>query len=226
MCGFAVSLDLTSARRTVEWALPHLRHRGPDGVGHMVDRAEGLGLEHCRLAIIDPENREADQPFSDETDRWTIVYNGELFNYRKLRAGLERRGVRFRTQSDTEVVLASLIADGEVALERFRGMFAFVLWDAKEGSILAARDQIGVKPLYYTVADGMFVAAVSFGLSSLIRRCARSSIRLESSSTSRSDSCRVAALYSTASASCPRAMPSISRGAASPRFASTGTRCR
>ena len=159
MCGIGASLDLRGEGRVVKWALPSLRHRGPDGIGDLVDRVEGLSLEHCRLAIIDPENRDADQPFSDETGRWTIVYNGELFNYRDLRTDLKRRGVRFRTLSDTEVVLASLIADGESALERFRGMFAFVLWDAQERQILAARDQIGVKPLYYTVADGMFVAA-------------------------------------------------------------------
>ena len=110
MCGIGASLDLRGEGRAVTWALPSLRHRGPDGNGELVDRVQGLGLEHCRLAIIDPANREADQPFSDETGRWTIVYNGELFNYRELRTDLERRGVRFRTQSDTEVVLAIVIA--------------------------------------------------------------------------------------------------------------------
>ncbi len=101
----------------------------------------------------------ADQPFSDSTGRWTISYNGELFNYREIRRELETRGVRFRTQSDTEVVLASLIADGPKALSAFRGMFSLVLWDNEERELLAARDQIGVKPLYYSADRGVFVAA-------------------------------------------------------------------
>ena len=115
-------------------------------------------MEHCRLAIIDPENREADQPFSDSTGRWTLVYNGELFNYRELRAALKHRGVTFRTNSDTEVVLQSLIVRGAAEVDRFRGMFAFALWDSATGELLAARDHVGVKPLYYTVSDGVFVA--------------------------------------------------------------------
>jgi asparagine synthase (glutamine-hydrolysing) len=118
-----------------------------------------ISLEHCRLAIIDPENPEADQPFSDPTGRWVLVYNGELFNFRELKADLERRGVRFRTNSDTEVVLHSFLADGEQAFRRFRGMFALVIWDRESGELVAARDQIGVKPLYYMEKDGLFVAA-------------------------------------------------------------------
>jgi asparagine synthase (glutamine-hydrolysing) len=116
-------------------------------------------MEHVRLAIIDPENSEADQPLADRSGRWTIVYNGELFNFRKLRTDLERRGVSFETKSDTEVVLQSLIVDAEEALQRFRGMFGFVLWDNERRELFAARDQIGVKPLYYTFSDGLFVAA-------------------------------------------------------------------
>src|SRR6266545_2404104 len=159
MCGIAVSLDTTGRGRAEPWALPLLRHRGPDGEGRLVRPDVGLVLEHCRLAIIDPDNPEANQPFSDPSGRWTIVYNGELFNFRELRADLERRGIAFRTNSDTEVVLYSLTTDGVAALSRFRGMFAFVLWDGERRELLAARDQIGVKPLYYTVADGLFVAA-------------------------------------------------------------------
>jgi asparagine synthase (glutamine-hydrolysing) len=136
-----------------------MAHRGPDGSGSYVRREHGLVLEHCRLAIIDPDNHDADQPFSDPSGRWTIAYNGELFNFRELRTELERHGLRFQTNSDTEVVLHALARDGTAALRNFRGMFAFVLWDDEEGELTAARDQVGVKPLYYTLNDGLFVAA-------------------------------------------------------------------
>jgi asparagine synthase (glutamine-hydrolysing) len=136
-----------------------MRHRGPDGSGAHIGGDGRPTLEHCRLAIIDPENRKADQPFSDESGRFTIVYNGELFNYRELRRELEAQGIRFRTESDTEVLVNVLAVDGAEALPRLRGMFAFVLWDDERRELLAARDHVGVKPFYYTVAGGTFVAA-------------------------------------------------------------------
>ena len=158
MCGIAASVDLRSRGRARTWALNLMRHRGPDGEGVARDPSGNVALEHCRLAIIDPDNPAADQPFTDPTGRWTIVYNGEVFNFRELRAALERRGVAFRTESDTEVVLLGFIEEGERILDRLRGMFAFVVWDRETGEVFAARDQIGVKPLYYLVAGGVFVA--------------------------------------------------------------------
>ena len=122
------------------------------------DATGNVSLEHCRLAIIDPENPAAAQPFEDATGRWVIVYNGEVFNYRELRRDLERRGVAFKTDSDTEVVLLGYLHDGEAILQRLRGMFAFVVWDRRTNEIFAARDQMGVKPLYYYVDDGLFAA--------------------------------------------------------------------
>jgi asparagine synthase (glutamine-hydrolysing) len=136
-----------------------MRHRGPDSAGCLTSEGPQCALEHCRLAIIDPDNREADQPFTDPSGRWAISYNGEVFNYRGLRTELERRGVAFRTDSDTEVVLESYLADGEDALARLRGMFAFMILDRESGELFAARDQVGVKPLYWRLADGLFVAA-------------------------------------------------------------------
>jgi len=136
-----------------------MRHRGPDGEGVCTIKTQEIVLEHVRLAIIDPANAEAGQPFSDPTGRWVLVFNGEIFNYRELRARLERRGVSFRTDSDTEVVLQCFIADGEAAFSTFRGMFALVIADRKTGELVAARDQIGVKPLYWSLRDGLFVAA-------------------------------------------------------------------
>ncbi len=159
-------------------------HRGPDGQGTLSDEQRNITLEHCRLAIIDPENTEADQPYTDPSGRWVIVYNGEIFNYKELRARLERRGARFRTNSDTEVLLQAYIFDGVAAFEQLRGMFAFLIWDRESGDLVAARDQIGVKPLYYTAtADGVFAAASE--LRTLIGHpgCGLASIRTPWSST-------------------------------------------
>jgi asparagine synthase (glutamine-hydrolysing) len=159
MCGIAACRDLRDAGRARPWARAVMRHRGPDSEGCVISEEPQAVLEHCRLAIIDPDNREADQPFSDPSGRWTISYNGEIFNYRELRAQLERRGVAFRTDSDTEVVLHSYLVERERALPRLRGMFAFVILDRETGEVFAARDQVGVKPLYWRLADGLFVSA-------------------------------------------------------------------
>jgi asparagine synthase (glutamine-hydrolysing) len=155
MCGIAATFDLHGGGRAEPWALPLIRHRGPDGEGVLAAPDGNLVLEHCRLAIIDPDNPEAGQPFTDPTGRWTIAYNGEVFNFRELRRELAARGFAFRTDSDTEVVLAGYIAEGERFLERLRGMFAFAVWDRDARQLFLARDQVGVKPLYYAVSDGL-----------------------------------------------------------------------
>ncbi len=156
MCGIAVTVDLGGYGQAEPWALGRLRHRGPDGEGVAHDTAGNVALEHCRLAIIDPDNPAAAQPFEDEAGRWVIVYNGEVFNYREIRRDLQRRGVTFRTDSDTEVVLLGYAHEGEAILQRLRGMFAFVVWDRQENEIFVARDQVGVKPLYYYADDRLF----------------------------------------------------------------------
>ena len=157
MCGIAASIDLGGRGRAGAWALERLRHRGPDGEGVLRGGDGNVVLEHCRLAIIDPDNPQADQPFTDVTGRWAIVYNGEVFNFRQIRTWLEREGIHFRTNSDTEVVLLGFIHEGSRILERLQGMFAFVIWDRDTNEIFAARDQIGVKPLYYRVSRGLFL---------------------------------------------------------------------
>jgi asparagine synthase (glutamine-hydrolysing) len=159
MCGIAATVDLRQQGRASSWALAHMRHRGPDGEGIFADATRNVVLEHTRLAIIDPENPDANQPLTDPTGRWAIAYNGEIFNFRALRADLEQRGVTFRTNSDTEVVLLGFAVDGPGLLNRLRGMFAFVVWDRETGNVFAARDQIGVKPLYWFARDGIFAAA-------------------------------------------------------------------
>lgn len=133
-----------------------LAHRGPDGQG--VSSGPSIGLVHTRLAIVDLDPR-SNQPFADRSGRFTLVYNGEIYNYRKLRDGLERRGVPFRTTGDTEVLLETLLncADIESALRSLEGMFAFALYDRKKKSLLLARDRIGMKPLYYYEDDSRFV---------------------------------------------------------------------
>jgi asparagine synthase (glutamine-hydrolysing) len=157
VCGIAASIDLDGKGRATAWALDRIRHRGPDGEGVLRGADRNVVLEHCRLAIIDPNNPEADQPFTDVTGRWAIVYNGEVFNFREIRFQLEREGVNFRTNSDTEVVLLGFIHEGARILKRLQGMFAFVIWDRETSEIFAARDQIGVKPLYYRISGGVFL---------------------------------------------------------------------
>ena len=123
-----------------------LAHRGPDAEGFFFGR--GVALGHRRLSIIDL-NQAANQPMTDHTGRYTIVFNGEVYNFRQLRSELS--GYPFRTQSDTEVVLAAFIKWGADCLERFNGMFAFAIWDDEKESLFMARDRLGIKPLYYAV---------------------------------------------------------------------------
>ena len=159
MCGIGITVDVERRGRARPWATPLLTHRGPDSSGVEVSVDGNVVLEHTRLAIIDPENREADQPFWDPTRRWAMTYNGEIFNFREIRAELEKLGIRFRTDSDTEVVLLGFVTWDSGILERLVGMFAFAIWDSRTGEVFLARDQVGVKPLYYLHRHGMFAAA-------------------------------------------------------------------
>jgi len=130
-------------------------YRGPDDAGSFV--AGPLGLGHRRLSIIDLGS--GHQPMATLDGRWTIVFNGEIYNYLELRRELEGAGVKFRTQSDTEVILQLHARVGEAAAARLNGIFAYALWDASERRLLLARDRAGVKPLYYTATD----RGVAFG---------------------------------------------------------------
>jgi asparagine synthase (glutamine-hydrolysing) len=124
-----------------------VRHRGPDGEGlHIVP---GLGLGHRRLAIIDPATGQ--QPMMDAETGNIIVYNGEVFNYVEIRAELAAAGHRFRTDSDTEVILKAYAQWGERCLDRFNGMWAFAIWDDSHKRLFLARDRLGIKPLHYCV---------------------------------------------------------------------------
>ena len=131
-------------------------HRGPDGRGVWTDGVVGLG--HARLAVIDLSDAAA-QPMADAHDTVHITHNGEIYNYRELRQELSGLGHRFRTQSDTEVIIEGYKRWGIGVLERLRGMFAFAIWDAKARRLVLARDRVGKKPLYYCRHDGMLLFA-------------------------------------------------------------------
>ena len=148
MCGIAGLADLTG--RPVDGALLRamttvLSHRGPDGEGIVCRGAAGLG--HRRLAIIDLVT--GDQPMANDDGSVHIVFNGEIYNFRELRTGLEARGARFRTASDTEVILRAYEADGPDCVRQLRGMFAFAILDERARRLFLARDRAGIKPLVY-----------------------------------------------------------------------------
>jgi asparagine synthase (glutamine-hydrolysing) len=131
-----------------------IAHRGPDGEGQYADGP--VGLVNRRLAIIDPQPS-GDMPMSYGDGDLVITYNGEIYNYRELRDELAGRGHGFRTNTDTEVVLAAYAEWGAAAVERFNGMFGLAIWDRRKGELFLARDRFGVKPLYYADLPGAFV---------------------------------------------------------------------
>jgi asparagine synthase (glutamine-hydrolysing) len=136
--------------RVLDAAVLALRHRGPNDSGtHRAElRGFRLGFAHTRLSIIDLSSG-GHQPASTEDGRYTICYNGEVYNFRELREELEGLGDRFTSTCDTEVVIKAYARWGAGALTRFRGMFAIAIWDQREGELFIARDRLGVKPLYY-----------------------------------------------------------------------------
>jgi asparagine synthase (glutamine-hydrolysing) len=160
MCGITGLIHLdgkTVSPDVLKGMTDALAHRGPDGEGHWIDGNVGLG--HRRLAIIDLSPG-GHQPMEWADGQYVVTYNGEIYNFRELRAELEKAGVCFRSRSDTEVLLAAVGTWGiEKALERFNGMFAFALWDRRARTLVVARDRYGVKPLYFATQDGTF----SFG---------------------------------------------------------------
>ena len=149
MCGIAGTFDIRGAPASaaiIKRMTDAIAHRGPDGEGVWVEAAVGLG--HRRLAIIDLSEA-GRQPMATADGRFVISYNGELYNFQELRAELQALGHRFRSRSDTEVMLAAFAEWGLDALPRFNGMFALALYDRKERRLTLARDRFGVKPLYW-----------------------------------------------------------------------------
>lgn len=160
MCGIAGIYHLETAKPVdparLRAMLHPMSHRGPDGSGEWT--APGVGLGHLRLSIIDIEG--SPQPMASDDEAVTISFNGEIYNFRQLRAELEDRGHRFRTSGDTEVILAAWRQWGPDCLSRLNGMFAFAIHDHQRGCLFLARDRLGVKPLHFArLSDGSIAFA-------------------------------------------------------------------
>src|SRR5580704_17821157 len=146
MCGICGIIDFNGApvrRQSIETMADSLWHRGPDDAGYHLEPAVGLG--HRRLSIIDLNTGQ--QPISNEDGSVWVVFNGEIYNYLELRSRLQSNGHRFRTNSDTEVIVHLYEEVGEECFSQLRGMFAIALWDRPRRQTILARDRIGKKPL-------------------------------------------------------------------------------
>lgn len=159
MCGIAGVFNLNGepvSSAILRKMTDSIAHRGPDGEGFYTDSFIGLG--HRRLAIIDLSPA-GHQPMLAENNQYAITYNGEVYNFQELRAELESLGYRFRSRTDTEVVLNAYAEWGNASVERFNGMFAFAIWDKSRQELFLARDRYGIKPLYYTFQGNTFLFA-------------------------------------------------------------------
>lgn len=155
MCGVAGIIDFSRKRNTVPSVTSMLRsinYRGPDESG--IFHSESATIGNVRLSIIDLASGQ--QPLSDQSGRFWIVFNGEIFNYMELRSDLERKGYKFRTSSDTEVLVQLYAISGKSCLEKLNGQFAVAIWDTKEKELFIARDRVGIRPLFYHNINGLF----------------------------------------------------------------------
>ena len=149
MCGivgvFNLNKDIVS--RTVLKSMSNkIAHRGPDGQGYYLK--DNIGLAHNRLAILDISKKGA-QPMSSKNNRWTIVFNGCIYNFSELKQDLKAKGYTFNSESDTEVICEGLDAYGTEFFERLNGMFAIAAWNNDTSELFLSRDRFGIKPLYY-----------------------------------------------------------------------------
>ncbi|WP_234000915.1 asparagine synthase (glutamine-hydrolyzing) [Microbacterium profundi] len=154
MCGIA-GIIAASASARLPLMLASIAHRGPDASAWHMNGTATLGT--VRLALVDRPTSQ--QPMSDPSGRHTLAFNGEIYNYRELREELRSRGVEFRTEGDTEVLLQAMIAWGPAALPRLRGQFALAFWDAESSTLLLARDRFGIVPLFWHSAGDEFAFA-------------------------------------------------------------------
>ena len=158
MCGIAGIFDRSGRpadQAVLERMTRAIAHRGPDGSGYFVDGEAALG--HRRLSIIDIEG--GAQPIANEDDTLQVVFNGEIYNYIELRTELTSLGHRFKTRSDTEVIVHAYEQWGTAGFDRLNGMFALAIWDTQRRTLLLARDHLGIKPLYYTTIGSQLLFA-------------------------------------------------------------------
>jgi asparagine synthase (glutamine-hydrolysing) len=160
MCGIAGAMRLTGDRAVTETMVREMcdpmRHRGPDDAGAWVSQDARVGLGHRRLSIVDL-SAAGHNPMPNEDGQVWITYNGEVYNHGALRPALEAAGHRYRSRTDTETLLHLYEEHGVEMLHKLRGMFAFAIWDEPRRRLFIARDRVGIKPLYYTVADGLLL---------------------------------------------------------------------
>src|SRR5680860_901008 len=161
MCGIVGIFNFNNEDKVNENLLVKMRdimiHRGPDDFGLWISKDEKVGLAHRRLSIIDTSSK-ASQPMSNEDNSIFIVFNGEIYNHSEIRPELERLGHRFKTDhSDTEVIVHAFEEWGIDCIQKFRGMFAFAIWDDNKKELYLVRDRIGIKPVYYTKKDGRVI---------------------------------------------------------------------
>lgn len=159
MCGIAGVFNITGEPVSpviIRKMTDSIKHRGPDAEGFYIDSFIGLG--HRRLSIIDLSST-GHQPMVSEDGQYVIAYNGEVYNYREIRMELEALGYKFRSKTDTEVLLYAYITWGISCIERFNGMFAFAIWDKTKQELFLARDRYGIKPLYYSFEGATFLFA-------------------------------------------------------------------
>lgn len=159
MCGISGIINFNNQpadENLIRQMMHAMKHRGPDDEGTYVHENAGLGF--VRLSIIDLSPG-GHQPMHDEENRYTIVFNGEIYNYIELRKELQAKGVQFRSQSDTEVLLKAYITWGKACLDKLNGMFAFAVYDSRERSLFIARDRYGIKPLYFYQDTERFIFA-------------------------------------------------------------------
>lgn len=158
MCGFSFIYNPaeseSSLRDAINSSLKYIEHRGPDASGCLV--LPGVCMGHQRLSIIDLGG--SSQPMSEQSDRYHLVYNGEIYNYKELRKDLSKRW-EFESSGDTEVLLAGLVTEGVDFCKKMEGMWAFILWDKLDKKLIMGRDRMGKKPLYYSISNNKFIAS-------------------------------------------------------------------
>lgn len=154
MCGILALID-TPWQPSISHALNALKNRGPDAQTQW--QQDTAILAHARLSVIDPQL--GSQPILSEDRRYVLIFNGEIYNFKELREELEKKGHRFTTHSDTEIILRGFMQWGHDVVPRFNGMFAFAIWDTKERKLFAARDRLGIKPLFYSTVQGLSLAS-------------------------------------------------------------------